>query len=86
MVVTLVGYGVNEGQKAKFISTFAENRSCSGTCDTQQKTAFGQQPDRLNIQVHHWRWGIYLGWIRWFNPVDFLGDPVEICSLSLGGV
>ena len=29
---------------------------------------------------------IYFGWISWFNPVDFLGDPVEICSLSLGGV
>ena len=22
------------------------------------------------------------GWISWFNPVDFLGDPVEICSLG----
>ena len=30
--------------------------------------------------------GIYFGWISWFNPVDFLGDPVKICSLSLGGV
>ena len=30
--------------------------------------------------------GMYFGWISWFNPVDFLGDPVEICSLSLGGV
>ena len=25
----------------------------------------------------------YFGWIGWFNPVDLLGDPVEICTLSL---
>ena len=25
------------------------------------------------------------GWIGWFNPVDLLGDPVEICTLSLTG-
>ena len=30
--------------------------------------------------------GIYFGWMRWFNPVDFMGDPVQSCSLSLGGV
>ena len=23
--------------------------------------------------------GRYFVWISWFNPVDFLGDPVEIC-------
>ena len=28
--------------------------------------------------------GRCLGWIIWFNPVGFLGDPVEMCSLSWG--
>ena len=26
---------------------------------------------------------VSFGWIGWINPVDFLGHPVDFCSLSV---